>query len=255
MNLVYEGLILIHVVIGFASLVVFWLPLAVKKGAHLHRQSGMTFAVMMYVVAATAFVVSILLLIDPIAVRAPDATLSASDAMVFSANVRGTSLFLLTISVLVMSSVTHGLMTTRAKADHSVMRHPWSLASQGGLIMMGLVLGVYMLNETAGRQVLFGVFAVLCIVIGTGNLRFCLSGASTRGEWMLQHLSSMIGAGIGAYTAFFVFGGTRYLEFLSGYWQLVPWIAPGVIGGIAITLITRHYRRRQQVAPGTVIRE
>ncbi|MEM7362969.1 MAG: tetratricopeptide repeat protein [Pseudomonadota bacterium] len=244
MNLVYQGLLLIHVIIGFASLLVFWLPLAVKKGGRFHKQAGMAFALMMYLVSATAFVVAIMLLIDPIAVRAPPGELSMSEAMAFSADVRSTSLFLLAISVLVMSSVTHGLMTTRAKLDQTRMRHPWSLASQSGLIVMGIILGFVALTESGGRQILFGVFAVLCTVSGTGNLRFCLRVEPPRREWMLQHLSSMIGAGIGSYTAFFVFGGNRYLEFLSGYWQLVPWIAPGVIGGIAIALISRHYRDR-----------
>ena len=216
MNLLYQGLVLVHVVIGFASLVVFWLPLMVKKGGRWHKQAGMAFAIMMYVVSITAFVVSVMLLIDPIAVRSPGNALSPSEAMVFSADVRSTSLFLLAISILVMSSVTHGLMTIRAKREHSVMRHPLSLLSQGGLAAIGLVLGLFMLSETGGRQILFGVFAALCFVSGTGNLRFCLMKSPIRGDWMLQHLSSMIGAGIGSYTAFFVLGGNRYLEFLSG---------------------------------------
>ena len=65
MNLLYQGLVLVHVVIGFASLVVFWLPLMVKKGGRWHKQAGMAFAIMMYVVSITAFVVSVMLLIDP----------------------------------------------------------------------------------------------------------------------------------------------------------------------------------------------
>ena len=87
MNLLYQGLVLVHVVIGFASLVVFWLPLMVKKGGRWDKQAGMAFAIMMYVVSITAFVVSVMLLIDPIAVRSPGNALSPSEAMVFSAGV------------------------------------------------------------------------------------------------------------------------------------------------------------------------
>ena len=64
-------------------------------------------------------------------------------------------------------------------------------------------------------------------------------------EWMVAHLSAMIGAGIGTHTAFFVFGGSRFLaELLSGQWILIPWVGPGVVGTIATIWLARKYRNK-----------
>jgi hypothetical protein len=52
----------------------------------------------------------------------------------------------------------------------------------------------------------------------------------------------------GAYTAFFVFGGSRLLaQFLTGPGEglsLLFWFGPGVIGSVATAVLTRQYRQR-----------
>jgi hypothetical protein len=95
------------------------------------------------------------------------------------------------------------------------------------------------------NQILFFVFAGICIAASLGNLRYCLKRDVQHSEWMIAHMGAMIGAGIGSYTAFFVFGGNRYFaELLTGNWLLIPWVAPALIGTGFTVYLTRKYRKR-----------
>ena len=54
----------------------------------------------------------------------------------------------------------------------------------------------------------------------------------------------MIGSGIAAHTAFGAFGLRRlFPELETSSWAFIPWIAPSVVGTIAIVWLTRHYRQ------------
>ena len=77
------------------------------------------------------------------------------------------------------------------------------------------------------------------------NLRYCFKSQVTRGEQTVAHLTNLIAAGIGAHTAFFVFGANRVLSgLLSGYLSMIPWILPGVVGTVLIVWQARKYRPR-----------
>ena len=112
-----------------------------------------------------------------------------------------------------------------------------------------LIVGLILLavGVRAGN-ILFIVFGILQGVTATGNLRYIFRRELRPKEWWLQHLSGLIGSGIGAYTAFTVFGGRRLFEeiFSSNFESLSVylWIMPGVVGGLAITLLSRHYKQR-----------
>jgi hypothetical protein len=94
----------------------------------------------------------------------------------------------------------------------------------------------------------FIIFSILQIVIGINNLRYNFKKELKPKEWWLQHLNGLFGAGIGAYTAFFVFGGQRIMDSLFGdlytNYSVVLWVAPGVIGGVAIGFVSRHYKQK-----------
>ena len=85
------------------------------------------------------------------------------------------------------------------------------------------------------------VFAPLGLMIAWGQLRFIFAKEVEPKAWLVEHLSGYIGTGIGAYTAFFAFGG-RTLFSDIGAWQYAFWILPGVIGNIAVVLLARKYR-------------
>ncbi|MEM7361314.1 MAG: hypothetical protein AAF431_19675 [Pseudomonadota bacterium] len=244
MSFAHSLLTYIHVAVGFTSLILFWIPIASRKGSTLHNKVGRWYANAMYVVAVTAMLMSVLVLYDPVAAKHPQLQLQAEELAGLLYRERQVALFLLAIAFLVFANVRHGLLTLRSKTDHQLMRAPSHLALNAILGVLGVSL---IFVATGSFKILFYVFAGLCISASLGNLRYCLKTEVPRMEWLIAHLSSMIGAGIGSYTAFFVFGGNRFLqEILTGQWMLVPWIAPGVIGGICIAYQSNKYRNKYQ---------
>jgi hypothetical protein len=245
MSFTYQALIFFHVSVGFASLILFWIPVVAKKGSTRHKLTGHWYAKAMYAVGVSAFILSMMLMVDPISFKFSDQTLTAAQALKIESEQGDIGLFLLAISVLVMVGVRHGLQTIRSKGNHVLMRRTDSLLINLALLMVGICLGVTATGNSP-MNVLFYIFAALCSVTALGNLRYCLKHQVTRGEQIIAHLSAIIGAGIGAHTAFFVFGASRVLnELLTGYYMLVPWVLPGVVGTLLIFIQAKKYRSRK----------
>jgi hypothetical protein len=94
---------------------------------------------------------------------------------------------------------------------------------------------------------LFVIFGVLCFVTGATDLRSLWRPSPDPRYWLYAHLNGMIATGIAAHTAFLALGAVRLvpqLYALSPALYGIPWIAPTVIGFVAITLLQRHYRRK-----------
>ena len=86
------------------------------------------------------------------------------------------------------------------------------------------------------------VFAAISMSASFNALRETRIARMTRNQRLRAHFGGLIGTGVGAYTAFFAFGGSRLLsDILSGQWQVIPWILPAVIGTIAIKRVERQY--------------
>jgi len=242
---IHQFLFYLHVACGSVGLVVFWLPMLSKKGSPFHKTFGKVFSYGMFAVAISGIVMSVMVLIDPAAIRAPDPELNEQAIQQFSERARQTSAFLLMLSLLVFTNVKHSLLVLKAKQDRRILKNFNHIASISLLLLIGLSIGYF--GFTSGNT-LFIVFSILCI-ISSGNLFFYVFKKNIKKrEWLIEHLGNIIGAGIGAYTAFFAFGGRRFLaEIFTGQLQVVPWILPGVVGGIAITYLSKKYRNQYRV--------
>jgi len=96
-----------------------------------------------------------------------------------------------------------------------------------------------------GGGVLQWVFSLLGMGNALNMWRYIFKPTLHKGDWLLSHIGNILGAGIGAHTAFLVFGGRSFLDqWVPGDLQLWLWIAPSVIGGTAITLVSLRYGRR-----------
>ena len=245
MSFTYQFLLIIHIAIGFLSLILFWIPMVAKKGSPLHIRTGHWYAKAMYLVGFSALILALMLMIDPIAFKFPDNDFSAERTVRIAEQLNSTGLFLLAISVLVLVGVRHGLQSVKAKGNQALMRRADSLVINTAL----LAIGIWLAFAAAGgspMSVLYYIFAALCSVTAISNLRFCLKQKVTRGEQIVAHIGGIIGAGIGSHTAFFVFGANRFLsELLSGYVVIVPWILPGVVGTFIIFQQSRKYLPRK----------
>jgi len=245
MFIVHQGSFYLHIAVGSCALLLFWVPVFTKKGSLNHKKFGRYFAWAMYTVAISGFIMSSLDLLMPLTAHALGATMTEARAVSFAAEIRNLAVFLFSLSILVLSSTRQGWLSILHRDDRAPLRTPVHNALLLSLVTVGAALGIYGL--TSG-SVLFMIFAVLQIVIGTSSLRYNYKEKLAPNEWWIEHLRGLIGSGIGAYTAFFVFGGRRIFEALfqdaAQDISIVLWLAPGVLGSIFIAYLSRHYRKK-----------
>lgn len=245
MYIVHQSSFYLHIAVGSCALLLFWVPVFTKKGNLDHKRFGRYFCWAMYTVATSGLIMSSMDLIMPLTTHAPGATMSEERAISFAAEVRNLAVFLFSLSILVLSSTRQGWLSILHRDDRAPLRTPIHNALLLSLVAVGATLGIYGLNS---GSVLFMIFGVLQIVTGVSSLRYNYKEELSPKEWWIEHLRGLIGSGIGAYTAFFVFGGRRIFEALfqdaAADISIVLWVAPGVVGSIFIAYLSRHYRNK-----------
>lgn len=241
MSDLHHYLVVVHIAIGAVALVLFWVPVLTRKGSPLHRRVGRWYVTAMTLVSISAIASSLMVLADPIGIRQPDATLSAERIEELAMLYRSMSLFLLMLGVLVFVSLRHGIMALQARNQPDLLRQPAHRALIVLLGVLGLAVGIIGIVLS---QLLLIIFAVISVTAAIGSWRDGGLNMSEHRNRIIAHLSSIIGTGIGAYTAFFAFGGARFLrEWLPGQWQVIPWVLPAIIGTVFITRWKRQYQR------------
>lgn len=241
MELLHSLLVNVHIAVGAVALVLFWVPAVAKKGSPLHVKAGKIYVIAMYVIVATAFVASVMVLADPIGIRRPGETYTPAEAAELSSQFRMMSLFLLMLSVLVFTSIQHGIRALRARLQPDVLAQPAHRTLLAALGLLGAGVGILGIFNGALLLMIFGGISMTAAV---GMFRDTLVVRPNRKTQLFAHLNGLIGSGIGVYTAFFAFGGSRFFrEILTGHWQVVPWVLPAIIGTIVINRLGRTYKR------------
>lgn len=247
MTTIHSLLVYTHILFGAAALVLFWVPVVAKKGSPLHRRAGRYYATSMYVVSVSAFIACVLVLADPIGMREPDLDVAGAKAAELARQFRMGALFLLMLSILVFTSVRHGLLALREKHEAGILRTP---LHRGMIIGLGaLGVGIGGLGITRGL-ILLMIFGGISATVSISMFRDTRPERLTQSERTIAHLGGLIGSGIGAYTAFFAFGGARFLgDLLPGQWQALSWIVAPVVGTLAIRILNRRYRSTRATSP------
>ncbi len=243
MSALHSVLFVIHILVGSAALVLFWIPMLSKKGQLNHVTYGHHYKTAMYAVAASGAFMAALVLVWPMAIKG-DSIANAADPQRALFNVRLFSAFLLYLSVLSFTTTRHGINVLLVKGRRREMQR-FDYLLPIWVLLIGGVACLY--AGIAFKRTLLTVFGILGLAISASMLRYCLKGAVKRNEWVIEHIGSMIGSGIGAYTAFIAFGGRTLFSGL-GSWQMVFWIAPGLLGGLAAHFIARRYAKQLGLA-------
>jgi len=217
-----------------------------KKGSAFHKKYGKVFAYSMFAVSISGIFMSTMILIDPIGVRNPSRDFTMASAFNFAEQNRNLATFLLMLSLLVFTNVKHSLLVLKAKDDRSILRSPGHIAAISTLFIAGLVVGYFALSQA---NILFMVFSSISLLSSIVLARYIFKENLKKREWLIEHLGNIIGSGIGAYTAFFAFGGRRiFSEIFQGQLQLIPWILPSVIGIAASIYLSKKYSLQYKVA-------
>ena len=241
MQALHSLLVNVHIAVGAVVLVLFWIPAFARKGSPLHVKVGKVYVLSMYVVVVTAFIASLIVLIDPIGIRRPGESYGPAETAELAARFQLMSLFLLMLSVLVFTSLRHGILALRQRSAPGALAQSPHRVLIGGLGALGLIVGILGLAKSAILLIIFGAISVTGAI---GMFRDTLVENPDRRAQLVAHLNGLIGSGIGVYTAFFAFGGSRFLrETLTGYWQVIPWVIPAIVGTIVINRLERSYKR------------
>jgi hypothetical protein len=226
----------LHIVFGSLSLILFWVPFFTKKGKLNHKRFGRHYKNAMYIVAGSGALMSLFVLAFPMTIKG-EIISAASNPEKMTTSFRLFWSFLLYLSLLSFTVTRHSVAVIRMKENRESLRKPFYL-----LPIVALVLGapVLLYFGYLHSMMLLIVFAVLGVFVGLTMLHYCLRSKIAERQWVLEHISSFVGSGIGAYTAFIAFGGRALFSDL-GSWQIVFWIAPGVVGTIASALLCKRY--------------
>lgn len=237
MTYIHSTLFILHILFGTAALILFWVPVFTQKGKLNHVKFGRFYANTMYAVAGTGALMALIVMAVPLVIKA-DMITQNTDPDRFAHIMRVFWGFLFYLSMLSFTVTKHGMTVLKVKNNRAALRTfayltPIIALTAGGpfIFYVGYV----------NAQTLHMIFGVLGLLVGSSMLKYCLQKNIENGAWLPEHISSMIGSAIGAYTAFIAFGGRAILSDL-GQWQIVFWIAPGVIGGIASALVCKKYK-------------
>lgn len=244
--LLYKLAFYSHLAIGAYALIAFWLPLYGKKGTERHKRLGRYFVNAMYLVSISGLLMSLIVLVDPIGIRAPERILSTEQAQSLITSNRLQSVFLLMLSILVFCNVRQATLVLAAKANRQRLK---TFSHVGTLAFLGITAVLVGILGFTTNNILLLIFAGIGIGNSFGSLRYIFKRNLKQREWILEHLGNILGCGIATYTAFFAFGGRRFLsDVLSGNWQLLPWTLPAIIGISATIWLSKKYTKQFHIS-------
>ncbi len=245
MHALYRVLLLLHVAAGFTGLVAFWIPVFAPKGGRVHIRAGTVFMICAFVVAGTALTIALLTLASPFGTHPEARPDDPSRIGAALTELRFLEAFLGYLAIVTFATVWHGVRVMRSRRERTSIRTP--LHTAVGVITILAGAAVLVMGLTFDQQARWILLALSPIgfIVGSGMLRYARGQRKERMAHWYEHLGSMLGGGIAFHTAFAVFGIQRFIEYdLSGIVGLLPWVLPSIVGTIAITIWTRHYRKK-----------
>lgn len=220
---IHKTLLMIHIPVGTLALILFWIPVGVKKGSTLHRKVGRYYYYAMWIVLISAFLMCICNLIMGNYVSAA---------------------FLGYLSVITSYPLWYSyeiLNQDMVWTDRYFMiRKIFSILIFLSSIAMFLLGAIKFNFQNMGTvMAFFGLLGIPAI----RDIRMTKEYATSKETKMKMHIQGTIISGIAAYTAFFAFGGSRFLMGvlqLDAQWMILPWTLPTVLG-----LIYSRYMKRK----------
>jgi hypothetical protein len=227
LDLAIDILLWLHVALGAVGLVLYWIPIFAVKGGRVHVRFGRYFVWCAYGLIVTALLLCVIRLFDP-----PESV------------PRAVHIFLGYIAIVTLGFVRQAVLVVRTRRDPQSLtsdRLHHGLGILCLLVSVGIIL-VGILGDPATRMILISL-SPIGFVAGSGILSFRRSPKKTPRAWWYAHMVAIIGAGIAFHTAFAVFGASRWIR-LSGPLQILPWIAPTLIGVPGMILWVRSYKKK-----------
>src|SRR5690606_11729002 len=156
MQLIHQSLVYLHIITGIGALLLFWIPVIARKGSHQHKRVGRWFASLMYAVGISGVVLSSWDLLLPTHFHQDFPSDTA---------VRDRAMFLLSLSLLVLTSTRHGWLTI------SYLYRFWHSRTGAGIRHAELCLqknhlATRVVDRTSGRSDCFWNWRLHCLFCG-----------------------------------------------------------------------------------------
>ncbi len=224
MELIDKIVLPIHIVAGFISLVLFWLPIFVKKGGQLHIKIGWFYTYGMWVVVASAAILSVINTLQ-------------GDYFV--------ALFLGYLTLITSMPLWYGISVLKFKKEVNLSMFRRKRLLHTLIVIVGAVNVIYAMSvQFANGSMLLFIFGLLG-VFDIRDARLSFEDYQSKIDPIKDHITGMLTTGIAAYTAFFAFGGRTWLgEIFTGQLMIIPWVLPTIIGVVAIKWYTRKWVRK-----------
>ncbi len=224
-ELIHKILLWIHIPFGALSLILFWIPVGVKKGSPIHRKVGWYYYITMWVVLVSAFLLSICNTIMGKYMAA---------------------MYLGYLAVITAYPLWYSYEILRQKKEWTDTYFTIRKVFVSVLFVCGL--GMFLLGAIKFRFAGMGTMMVFFGLLGipAGRDIFMTKPQAMDKETKLNmHIQGTIISGIAAYTAFFAFGGSRILInvlHMHHQWMAIPWIAPTLLGVMYMRYMKRKYK-------------
>ncbi|GIP38470.1 membrane protein [Paenibacillus sp. J31TS4] len=215
---------MLHIVAGFAALLLFWIPIVTKKGGRVHNTVGWAYVVAMAVVAVSAFYMGVYRIFF-------DASVDA-DRVSFS-------WFLIFISILSGASAWYGIRVLRFRNRKTAHRNGVDLFVSLLLLLSGVGIGLYGIRIGSP---LITYFPLLGLLLGGIQLKYWLRPPARKMHWYFEHYGGMIACCISTVTAFTVFGAPRLLNVSSS--NILLWLLPTFVLVPVMIGFNIHYTKK-----------
>ncbi len=217
-GMVFEALVVAHVVTGAVGLTAFWGPIVTRKGAANHRKWGRAACYGFLGAGALAIAMALLSLYGP-EHRHPEVT----DRRLYEGLFGWMMLYL---GILTIGFVDYGLAVVKHSRDRRALRSARYQAVIASVVVSGAWCGYFGWQVGHPLMMLVAFIGIVAMLI---QQRYIWRGAEfPRGTHTGEHFRALIGMGISAYTAFLSVGLIRMVP--EHVFNPAIWAGPSVIG-------------------------
>jgi hypothetical protein len=228
MLMLHSLLLKLHIALGVIALFLFWIPMLSRKGSTVHRSSGRYYGHIMKAVALSGIAMTALVWLDPIATKGTGLMVDGKISQGKLDFLMLINLFLFLLSLLTWVTIRHATGSLLCKQNRDPLKH-WTY--QAPVWLLTAVAPYAAWQGFVFNMPLVIVFSAISIVSCIGILNYLHTKTVAANRWLIEHAAAMLGSGIAAYTAFFAFGGRAlFANLLPGYWMMLPWLLPSLIG-------------------------
>ena len=211
----------IHIFAGFVCLILFWLPVMLKKGSTWHKRFGIAFSISIIFVITSAVWFSVAhLLIKEYAVGLGFSFLS-----------------LLTTKVL-----TEGFTAARFKNKPSGAKMFINIIDIC-IALLSIAMLVTGSVFSSGFLFMLGAIGLLLFIQWSVKNKTKIKNA----DWKQLHYRGMIFSGVAAYTAFLIIGFNSFFgstSFEMGGFSIMRWVLPSIFGIIGVKYLNKIYKSK-----------